>query len=246
MTTPAMDTALGQAFVPDFCAVEILLPSGPIRLLAGGSQVTFPVEDLATGVAENQTFLSEDPTFGTLGGLESVGEGLGTSAPKMRLGLAPPTHAAAALLNQPINQGASVRLWYGVLNYMTGEVIPSPELLFWGFLNQPRFAGGRQNRAVEYDVASALDSLFANSEGQRLNHQTLTKAFPGARGLEYVSDIERNLPWGSNAARSPLISAAGGGYHNGGTTLPPGGGGGGGGGVGGGGMANFNYNIMAR
>ena len=211
MTTPAMDFALEQPFVPDFAAVEVRLPFYTLRLLAGGSQVTFMVPDLLTDIPAPQTFFGEDEVYGTLGSLEATSEGLGTVSPKMRLAINPPTHAAAAQLNLPTNQMAQTRLWYGVLNPETGEVIGT-ELQFWGFLNQPRFIGGQQNRAVEYDVSSVLDFLFANDEGQRLNHQTLTKAFPGARGLEYVSDIERTLPWGSDAARSPLISAANGNY----------------------------------
>lgn len=215
MTTPAMDFALEQSFVPDFLAVEVQLPFYTLRLIDGASQLDMPVPDLLTGVETVQTFRGEDPTYGTMGAMDATTEGLGTNAPTMRMVVRCPTLAAAAQLNLPTNQDANVRMWYGVVNYETGAVL-GVELLFWGWLNQPRFATAANQRDVEFDVASAMELLFDNNEGQRLNHQTLTKAFPGARGLEYVSDIERTLPWGSDAARSPLISAAGGGYTGGG------------------------------
>ena len=230
MTSPAMDAALGLSFVPDFVAVEVQLPFYTLRLIDGASQLDMPVPDLLTGVEVMATFRGEDPTYGTMGGMDATTEGLGTSAPTMRMVVRCPTLAAAAQLNLPTNQDANVRMWYGVLNAETGAVV-GVDLLFWGWLNQPRFASAANQRDVEMDISSAMELLFSNEEGQRLNHQTLTKAFPGARGCEYVSDIERALPWGSDAARSPLISAAGGGYYGGGGGFAPGGGGGGGSGL---------------
>lgn len=245
--TPAMDELLTDgAYVPDFLAVEILLPFTALRLLAGASQVTFPVDDLTTGAEVPQTFVGESEQYGTIGAIEGSSEGLGTTSPRMRVIVRPPTNAAAAQLNLPTNQMSQVRIWYGVCHPETGVVLGT-EQHFWGFMNQPRFVGGARDRAVEYDVSSAMDYLFANEEGQRLNHQTLTRAFPGARGLEYVSDIERQLPWGSDAARSPLISAAGGGYTGGGGGYSGGGGsgaGGGGGGGGRGGLTPVDMQIM--
>jgi hypothetical protein len=250
MTTPDMDFALSQPLVPDFVAVEVVLPFYTLRLLDGASRVTFPVQNIVTGVVEDATFVGEDATYGTLGGLESVSEGLGTSSPKLRFVIRTPTLTAAAQLNLPTNQGSPIRMWYGVVHPEYGNVIPSPEELFWGELDQPRFVGGRRARAVEYDVSSAMELLFAAEEGQRLTHAFLQSYAPGAMGLEYVVDVERQLPWGSDVARPPLVSAANGGYGGpGGYVLPtgtsggqtptgggqtppsPGGGGGGGGGV---------------
>jgi hypothetical protein len=227
MTTPEMDFALQRAVVPDFVAVEIVLPFYTLRLLDGASRVTFPVVNQTTGVAAPATFVGEDESYGTLGGLESTSEGLGTSAPKLRFVIRTPTLVAAAQLNLPGNQGSAIRMWYGVLDAETGVVVPEPLELFWGQLDQPRFVGGRRARAVEFDVSSAMELLFAAEEGQRLNHAFLQTYAEGARGLEYVTDVERQLPWGSDAARPPLISAAAGGYGGlGGYTL--------GGGLGGG------------
>lgn len=237
MTTPQMDAALAKSVVPDFVALEIVLPFYTLRLIDGASRVTFPVQNMDTGVTAPATFVGEDATYGTMGGLEAASEGLGTSAPKMRFSINCPTNAAAAQLNLPSVQGSNVRMWYGVIDYATGAVVPSPEELFWGQLDQPRFVGGRRARAVEFDTSSAMELLFNADEGQRLNHAFLTSYAPADMGLEYVVDVERQLPWGSEAGRPPLVSAAGGGYN------PAAGGGGAGGGMGGGGPGGGRWNV---
>ena len=178
-------------------------------------------------------------------------EGLGTSAPRLRFVLNPPGRAAAAQLNLPTNQGWPVRMWYGLVDPVSGVVIPDPDLEFIGMLDQPRFVGGVERaHAVEYDVASAMELLFAAEEGQRLNHAQHQRAFPGEGGLRYVSEIERQLPWGADVARSPLIAATDGNYGTSpGTGSPSGGGGGtsgsggGGGGTGGGWSGGRRFDL---
>ena len=248
MTSPAMDAALAAPVIVDFMAVEVALPFATIRLLAGASELKFPVPDPTTGIpGAVQTFTGEDPVYGTLSSIDGTTEGLGTSSPRLRITLNPPTRVAAAQLNLPTNQNAMVRLWYGCLNVTTGEVIPDPLSLFWGKLDQPRFVGGpTRAHGVEYDAASAMESLFASDEGQRLNHAFHIRVFPGELGLQYVTEVERNLPWGQNVARAAMIAASGGGYDTAPGTGSPGGGGGwtGGGGGGGGGGGTFTTRTL--
>ncbi|AYD87669.1 hypothetical protein W2_gp017 [Caulobacter phage W2] len=204
MTTLAMDTALVQPVVADFLAVEVLLPFYSLRLIRGASEVRF---------SDGRLFKGEDDTYGTLGGLQAITEGLGTEAPTTRFVIYPPTRTAAAQLNLPGNQGSEFTLWYGVMDVDTGAVLGTEQLM-WGYLNQPRFSGAKK-MAVEMDVSSVLDAMFNNEEGQRLNHEFQTKVFPGDMGLEFVVDVERKEPWGSEAASPPIVSAAGAGYATG-------------------------------
>lgn len=224
--TPQLEAALGSPFARVFLAVEIIAPSFTLRLLDGASEVDF---------GGGRIFRGADPTFGSLGQLQAVTEGVGTEAPRMRLELRPPTLAAAAQLALPENQNAAVRLYFGAVHLETGNVIPDPELLFWGDLDVPRYMGSKRARRIEFDVFSAWERLFADSEGERLNHAFHTKAFPADRGLEYVSDVERQLPWGADVPKSRAISTAngvgGGGAGGGGGSGGIGGGGGGGGGI---------------
>lgn len=236
MTSPALDAELAKPIAAVFAAIEIRAPTFTLRLLDGASEVTFPVDDAVTGVVAPATFKGSDPVLGTLGALRSMSEGIGTEAPRLRIELRPPTRVAAATLNLPTNQGALVRMWFGAVSLIDGTVI-EPSLEFLGNLDVPKYIGGKARR-VEYDVFSPWEALFAEAEGDRLNHENHTRAFPLERGLEFVSDVERQLPWGADVPKSPMISAAqgaggGGGYNSGG-----GGGGGYGGGKGGGGMEN--------
>lgn len=245
MTTPALHAALTAPAAHVFFCVEILAPTFSLRLLDGASEVTFPVENLVrtgevwsgTGVLEPRTFKGSDDTYGTLGSLETITEGLGNQAPRLRLALRPPSRTAAATLNLPTNQGAAVRMWFGALHLETGAVI-DPVEIFTGELDVPRYLGGRDRR-VEYNVFSAWEYLFADGEGERLNHAQHTKAFPGEMGLEWVSDIERQLPWGADVPKSRAVSSAQ--ATSGGT---PGGGGGFGGGTGGGSRDLIDFVTM--
>lgn len=212
--TPELESAVSQPHAMVFFAVEVLAPTFTIRLLDGASEVEFE---------PGRVFKGSDDTFGTLGSLQAITEGLGTEAPRMRLEIRPPTRAAAATLNLPENQGSPVRLYFGAVNSVTGAVVPSPDLIFFGKLDVPKYAGGRARR-IEFDVFSAWEDLFSDAEGERLNHAFHTKAFPNERGLEFVSDVERQLPWGADVPKSPAVSSATG----------VGGGGAGGGGYGGG------------
>jgi len=222
MTTPALDAELAKPVAAVFAALEIAAPTFTLRLLDGASEVTFPVEDAVTGIAAPATFKGSDPVLGTLGTLRSMSEGVGTEAPRLRLELRPPTRAAAATLNLPTNQGALVRMWFGAVSLLDGAVI-EPSLEFLGNCDVPKYLGGR-GRRVEFDVYSPWEALFAEAEGDRLNHENHTRAFPLERGLEYISDVERQLPWGADVPKSPMISNAQG-SGGGGASIPGGGGG---------------------
>ena len=212
-----MVTALDAPVIVRFFACEIVLPDYTLRLLDGASQVTF----------DGRTFVGEDPTYGTLGQVQAITEGLGTEAPRMRMPLYPPTLAACARLNQMDVQGSPVTAWWGVCDPVSGVVLPDPEVMFVGEIDLPKYLRGKGKRAVELDCCSAWEFLFVQDEGQRLNDAHQQTIDPTDRGLEYVSEVERQLPWGADAPRSPMVSSRG--------STGYGGGGGGGGGRGGGG-----------
>lgn len=231
--TPALEAALSSPFARAFVALEVLAPSFALRLLDGASEVDF---------GGGRVFAGSDPAYGTLGQIQAVTEGVGTEAPRMRLEIRPPSLAGAAALALPENQNSEVRLYFGAVHLDTGAVIADPLLIFWGELDVPRYMAGKRSRRIEFDVYSAWERLFADSEGERLNHAFHTKAFPNDRGLEYVSDVERQLPWGADVPKSRAISTATG--VGGGTGS--GGGGIGGGGGGGGGMTHQELAMMMR
>jgi hypothetical protein len=226
-----MVAAAAEATVHRFAALEVVMPEGdPIRILDGASEVTW------TDGGVERTFVGEDDTYGALGSLSAVTEGIGTEAPRLKFSLKPPTLAASAALVQPGVQGAPVTLWLGLVHPQTGLVLPDPEVLFVGNLDVPKYMRGKGRRVVDLDAHSAWESLFAVEEGQRLNDAFHARSYPAELGLVYVTEVERQMPWGGDGARPVLVSSRGsggiGGIGGGGTV---GGwtGGSGGGGVGG-------------
>lgn len=232
----ALDDELAKPISMPFAALEVLAPTFSLRFLDGASEVTFPVPDPVTDVPALQTFKGSDDTFGTMGALRAMTEGLGMEAPRMRIEIRPPTLTAAATLCLPTNQGSLVRLFIGAIHLETGAIIET-SVEFIGKLDVPRYMGGKARR-VEYDVFSPWELLFAESEGDRLNDAKHREAFPLERGLEYVTDVERQLPWGGDVPKSPAISSTQGtNYGGGGTGFGGGSSGGGGGSTGGGGYS---------
>lgn len=237
MTTPALDEALAAGVATVFYSLMIEAPGFTLAFLDSASEVTFQTGVDGEGAPIMTTFRGSDPTYGTLGSVTAITEGIGTEAPRMKLEIRPPSRAAAATLNAPANQGARVRLWFGAVHMVTGAVI-DPSLEFIGALDVPTYMGGKARR-VEYNVNSAWEALFVEGEGERLNHDFWTSIFPGEMGCEFVSDVERQLPWGADVPKSPAISSAQQSYGGGG-------GSGGGSGVGGSGYGGYNLSDIAN
>jgi len=194
--TTAMDTAL-QADAPlVFGAIEILLPSYSLRLVDGSAVV--PIF--------GHSFVGRDATYGTLGSVDAISDGLDNSAPAIRISLNPPTNTATATLASPEAQGSQVSIWVGVLDRPSGLPIADPYLVFLGELDVPTVQIGANRRTLQYDVVSSFERFFDQDEGVRLNGPWHNSIWPGELGLQYVVDIQQNNPWGQDAPRPVLVT----------------------------------------
>lgn len=213
---PAMDAALRAPFAMLFRAVEIILPGPrPLRLLDGAGEVAF----------QGQAFAGLDPELGALASAEVDGDGQGREAPEATVSILPPTNAAAAILCSPQAQGSRVMIWDAVLDSVTGLVVPGDDLLFWGEIDVPELIVGEGSRLVNLRCVSVFERFFELEEGARLNGSFHQSIWPGELGFGYVTDVQRALPWGSDAPRPSAVTDVNGGGGSGS------GGGGGGGGV---------------
>lgn len=195
MLTPATAAAFGARAVLMFCAIEIDLPGGALRLLDGPGQVTF----------DGRTFLGEDPIYGTLGGVESVTDGIESDAPEITVTILPPTMTAAATLASAAAQFSAVTIWVGALDKVTGAVVADPHVLFVGEVDVPTLSGDAESRSLQYSVTSVFELLFEVDEGARLNNAFHQSVWPGELGFEYVSEVQRQLPWGAETARPAAV-----------------------------------------
>lgn len=190
----AMATALEAPAACLFVAVEIDLPDGALRLLDGAGSVTFG----------GRAFMGQDPSLGVLASIEPVSDG-GEEAPSLRLAILPPTNAASATLANPAAQGRSVLVWLGALAPSTGAVIGDPELIYAGEIDIPVLEVGRGTRLLTLDCVSIFDRFFEDREGVRLTNSFHQSVWPGERGLEFVTGVKRQMPWGSDQVRPAAV-----------------------------------------
>lgn len=224
---PSMGNAL-QGAAPLVCLLlEIELPSHTIRISDGG-----PV------IFGGQLFDSQDSVYGVLDQVETVTDALGTEAPKVRFGFLPASLPAMAEITNPTNQGSPVKLWFGAIDQATGWLIGEPELLFLGELDTAEFEATESATVITFDVASAWERLFDSNEGLRLNNAFLQSVWPGALGFEYITHIQRRLPWNQDARRPTVVRDVNGGGGGSGSFT------GGGGGYGGGGRWDGNDMVV--
>lgn len=185
-----------------FVGVEVQLPdAGWLRLLAGAGEV----------VMAGKTFVGEDATFGTMAELDAVQDGFGDDAPALRIGIAPPTTSAAAILAGQNMQGRTVLVWFGVIDRATGQAgtgTDAPVLIFAGEVDQGVLKVDRGSRAITLECVSIWERLFEDAEGVRLTNAYHQSAWPGELGFEFVTDVQRQLPWGSDTPRPDVVRDA--------------------------------------
>lgn len=207
----SLDAAL-QGAAPLVCLLlKAELPDHTTRILDGAAEVTFGAE----------SYTGEDSVYGTLDGIETMTEQVGTEAPLIRLTFLPATLTALADLTNPANQGSPVTIWFAALSPSTGLLIGEPEMLFFGELDTADADVNSSSTVISMNAASAWERLFDANEGQRLNNAFIQSIYPGALGAAFVISIQRDLPWGYDAPRPRVVSdvntnpPANGGYYDG-------------------------------
>ncbi|RDC66557.1 hypothetical protein HME9302_00008 [Alteripontixanthobacter maritimus] len=105
--------------------LRIELPEQTIRLCDGGF---FQFE--------GEIYQSADDTFGTIGGVQSLSEGVGDSVPALNLSLLPSNDAPPGVLSKPGYQTSRVRFWLAEYDVQTGA-ITSADVQFDGRSTKP-------------------------------------------------------------------------------------------------------------
>jgi hypothetical protein len=171
---------------------EIDLPSGTIRLCDG-----------AFVVWGGNTYVAEDPNFGTIESVDQVVETIGDEAPSGKLTMLPPSVASSITLFQPNAQGSAMRFWLAEVNPATGAVVGTPENLFSGFVD-----------TVEIEFMSEAERLFWTKEGNVLSSRFHKAVWPGELGLDFATNAQLAVPWGVSG---PGRGTVGGGSFTGAT-----------------------------
>jgi hypothetical protein len=195
--------ALQQTSLRAFAAVRFdLLDGTTLNVIDGSGVVTFSVDGVQT------TFVGAETAFGLLGAIGSIEERIANSAPTLSLTFMASNEIAFAAINDPTNQGSPVRVWFGLVNEMTGATIGSPELLWSGRLDtvQSTIQGGSQT--CEIETVSAFERLFMPSEGECLNGVWHKAIWPGETGLDWNVASTREIFWGGHNPNQTMQTQA--------------------------------------
>lgn len=202
----SLTSALDQSFIRAFFAVQVKLTNGSnINLIDGSGEVTFNVD------GEAVTFDGDDAIYGSLASAKSLEDTVASDAPRFTFGIMPPSSTATAELANPRHQGSPVRVWFGVVNDMTGAVVGVPELLWVGRLDYAKTQLAENTQLVEIESVSAFDRLFVAEEGARLNGRWHQRIWPGETGLDYNIDALGEIFWGIAAPSAATVRAPSGG-----------------------------------
>lgn len=202
MTLPAPLAAAHEerAVKMSYC-LELKLPGHDLRL-TDGPFYTFEVDP---GVAV--TFTSKDATYGTLGGIGQITDGVSEGFPTTDVLMLPASNAAVAALSAPAAQGSRARVWQVTLDQVTDQVIGFRRR-FKGWTDVPSYSVDEGTKTLSIKLNSVLAAVRQADEGARLNDGFHQQAWPGERCFEFSSMIEQVDYWGSDTPSGSADNAA--------------------------------------
>lgn len=166
--------------------VRIDLPGGPVIRLSEGGEVRWGAD----------LFVPFDPSYGALGSVESLAEGIGVEVPALQLTLLPPSSASAASLVQPGSQSARVRLWLARYDPASMTVISAGSAMFDGFLDTATLVRGPGKLELRCQVVAMLERLFELNIGNSLNQTFHKSIWPGETGEDQATGLSLPDAWG--------------------------------------------------
>jgi hypothetical protein len=141
-------------------------------------------------------YVSNDATFGTIGGLEAVSEGVGEEVPVFELTLLPPGDTPASTLAAPGYQSARARFWLATYDVDTGLLDGDPDLQFDGQVDSITLAFGQGVRTMVVSIVSNTARLLERNIGNSLNSAFHKSVWSGETGHDNADGLGRQIAWG--------------------------------------------------
>lgn len=191
-------------FITSVTLIKIELPTGTLFFSDAGF-VIFGAD----------TYVSEDPVFGTLSSGESISDGQGDEVPAASITFLVNENATAAQLTDPSIQLSKVTISQATVDPDTGMVITSIPL-FSGVVDVPILEEGDSGRSVKMTLVSDAERFFMVNEGNRMTQENHQRRWPGELGLNNMTSIERAVAWGTTSKPRSSGNGSGGGGTGGG------------------------------
>lgn len=142
-----------------------------------------------------ETYRSSDDTFGTIGGVQPLSEGVGDSVPALSVTLLPPDASAVADLAKPGHQTAQVQFVLAEYDVDAGT-ITSSDVLFTGQIDQSVLTVGKGKRELAMSVVSLAERLFEGNTGNSLNPTWHKSVWSGETGHDNATGLAVPVAWG--------------------------------------------------
>lgn len=195
-----MDATLKAEFekpgLTTFTAVSIALSGGTVYLVSGGADITISA----------QLYSAYNSTYGALGDVDVISDGIDGQTTRATITLHPPSSAAIAAISAPTEQSARVFVYQGAVNTATGASIGTVETLFRGELDYPSLSVSEAGYALTLECGTEEARLLERNDERKLVNSFHQACFPGELGLEKVTALVRKVYWRATATASTASS----------------------------------------
>lgn len=212
--SPAMEAALAGERAIVFAAIDMDTPDRKVRLLVNGGFIDIPASGYLLSedgsplldeaghpiAAEATRYESRDDVFGVFSSIEEITDGVGAEAPSVQLTLTPPAETPVGQVAAVELQGSPVRIWVGVVDPVTGQVIGEPMLLISGDIDTAAIQIDEEgNLSVVDEITSVFEEFFLANDLARLSDGFHQYLWPGELGCSFVTWVTHQIYWGSEA-----------------------------------------------
>lgn len=163
--------------------VTVELPSYTIRWAFEGGFVVWGAN----------TYAFTDPTYGALGPMSEIEDGITGNATPLDLTVLCGSAGMTALIALGV-QGSPVTVHLATVNFATGLLIGEPDLVFRGKLDQPSIAAG-SSQGLSFQCITEEARMLEPNEEQRLTPSFHRSVWPGEAGYDLVVDLEQKIYW---------------------------------------------------
>lgn len=182
----SLNIAALEADAPLYAWFVEVVGAVTLRLFTGGAA------DIAFS---SLTFSAESSTYGTIGGIDSLTNGIDAESPRPTVEVLCPTDAAAAALMMALAEDTTVRIWLGLLSRETGQPVATPELFFDGYVDLPNVSLSHGMSTVTLDCVTFAERFHDAGEGMKMNTSSHIEIRPGELAFDFVNKTEP-VYWG--------------------------------------------------